>query len=175
MAKLRKMLGGVNDPQIIALMGMIETQSRRTLARWAAGDVAAHCLPIYEAARPGDTRLREVTGAVGAHLDGALPLKELKDRVRAARDIPKGLEDAPAAQAAARAIVTACGVVQTPTNALGFTFYSAAAAAYHQAGTEAERALHDALAAAELDRLAASLRAVLIPDEPDPVKVSWNC
>lgn len=32
MAKHRKMLGKADDPQIIALMGMIETQSRDTLA-----------------------------------------------------------------------------------------------------------------------------------------------
>ncbi len=36
MAKLRKMLGRADDPQIIQLMRLIETQSKTTLAAWAA-------------------------------------------------------------------------------------------------------------------------------------------
>lgn len=36
MAKLRKMLGKADDAEIVTLMRQIETQSKTTLARWAA-------------------------------------------------------------------------------------------------------------------------------------------
>ena len=63
----------------------------------------------------------------------------------------------PAAQAAARAIVTACGVLQTPANALGFCFYGAAAAAYHELGLERSAADDDSRARVEFERLLQAL------------------
>lgn len=175
MAKHRKMLGKADDPQIIALMGMIETQSRDTLAAWAADCSRTRYLPIYEKACPGDSRLHELLDAVAAHLQGNLKLSALKPLLRQGRAVAQELDTFPAAQAAARAIATACAVSQTPTNALGFVFYGAAAIAYDQAGLYAPPATYDALAAAEFDELVASLRAVCVPEEPDPVNVNWNC
>lgn len=35
MVKLRKMLGKVDDPSVVAMMSVIETQSVQTLAAWA--------------------------------------------------------------------------------------------------------------------------------------------
>ena len=52
-------------------------------------------------------------------------------------------ETAPAVQAALRAIGTAAAVMQTPTNALGMTFYAAAALAYHTLGEGADAAAYD--------------------------------
>ena len=46
MAKLRKMLGSVEDPAVRELMGLIETQSRTTLTRWAAAYTAEQYLPL---------------------------------------------------------------------------------------------------------------------------------
>ena len=89
--------------------------------------------------------------------------------------MPLEAEGEPAAQAAARAVVTACSVLQSPTSALGFVFYGAAAAAYSAAGTSAAPAEYDALAAAEFDSLVQSLRQVMVPNEPNPAKISWNC
>ena len=71
--------------------------------------------------------------------------------------------------------MTACGVIQTPTNALGFVFYGAAAAAYDALGLSAAAADYDTFAAAEFEALAASLRAVSVPDEVRPAKINWNC
>ena len=48
MAKLRKMLGSLDDPSVAALMRLIETQSRETLAKWAADYTETHYLPVYE-------------------------------------------------------------------------------------------------------------------------------
>ncbi len=77
-------------------------------------------------------------------------------------------------QAAARATATACAVIQTPTNALGYLFYGAAAAAYSKAGTE-DASRWDNLARAELEQALEELRAVSVPDEPNPAKINWNC
>lgn len=125
MAKLRKMLGKADDVELVTLMRQIETQSKTTLARWAADCAKNWYLPI--------------------------------------------------AQAAARAIVTACGVLQTPTNALGFCFYGAAAAAYHELGLKRSAADYGRCARVELQRLSQALEQVMVPDEADPVQVDWNC
>ena len=63
----------------------------------------------------------------------------------------------------------------TPTNALGFAFYGAAAWAYHTAETKAAAETHDALATEELTRIADALEAMAVPDESDPVKINWGC
>lgn len=175
MAKLRKMLGRADDPQIVTLMHLIETQSKPTLAAWAAACVQERYLPVYERAYPNDRRMRELIEAIGDHLHGALKLPQLKILLRQARAIPQEAEGDPAAQAAARAVVTACGVIQTPTNALGFVFYGAAAAAYDALGLSAAASEYDTFAAAEFEALAASLRAAAVPDEVRPAKINWNC
>lgn len=174
MAKLRKMLGQADDPQIITLMRLIETQSKDTLAAWAAACAKERYLAIYEKAYPDDRRLRELIDAVTAYRHGNLTLAQLKSLLRQARTIAQEVA-APAAQAAARAVSTACAVVQTPTNALGFVFYGAAAVAYDKAGLTASEEEYHSLAAAEFDTLAASLRAVSVPEEAHPVKINWNC
>ena len=48
MAKLRKMLGDINQPEIVRLMRMIETQSKETLAKWAVDCAEERYLDIYE-------------------------------------------------------------------------------------------------------------------------------
>lgn len=171
---LRKMLGSPDHPAIVALMRLIETQSKATLTRFAADYVAAHYLPVTDALVPGESRLRAAVDAVHAHLDDA-PLSAVKSAVREARAAAQALTADPVAQAAARAIATACAVAATPTNALGFAFYGAAAFAYHNAGTQADKAVHDALATQELERILSALQAVSVPDEADPVRVNWGC
>ena len=54
MAKLRKMLGKADDAEIVTLMRQIETQSKTTLARWAADCAKNWYLPIAQAADPTD-------------------------------------------------------------------------------------------------------------------------
>ena len=176
MAKLRKMLGSLNDPEIPALMATIETQSKETLARWAAGAVQTRYLPVYEKAFPEDPRLRELTETAIRCADGEISLSDLKGAIRLARSIPKEAEaGGPAAVAAARAVITGCGVFGTPTNALGYLFYGAAAAAYDTLGTEAPAADYDQFARQEFQTLLEMLGAESFPEEPNPVKINWNC
>ena len=78
-------------------------------------------------------------------------------------------------QAAARAVATACASVQTPTSALGFLFYTAAAAAYNEKGLNADASTYDALAEREFQAALQSLRAAAVPDEPHPARLNWGC
>lgn len=170
MPKPRKMLGKADSPSCLAMMRLIETQSRPTLARWAIGYATERCLPLYEAARPGETALRQLSAACAAGPDA----KAVKPQIREAAALARTETD-PIAQAAAKAIATACAVWQTPTNALGFLFYAAAAIVYAREGLAHPAAYYDAPAEAVWQEALASLQAAAIPNEPNPVQVNWNC
>ena len=175
MSKLRKTLGNIHSPECIALMRLIETQHERTLIAWAVEYVKNNYLRIYETERPGDLRLSKVIGACEEYLKGSLNRNEIKPILREAGAIAREVADHPTAQAAARAISTACATINTPTNALGFLFYGAAAAAYAQAGLSQTSEVYDELASAELKKAWNALQRISIPDEPHPVKICWNC
>lgn len=167
---LRKMLGSADHPTIVQLMRLIETQSKATLAAFAADYAAARYLSIAGE----DAVLSAAVEAVRAHLRGELSLAAVKPLLKDARAAAQAEKD-PTRQAAKRAVATAVAAITTPTNALGFAFYGAAAWAYHTAGTDAPRQVHDALADEELARIHAALTDAAVPGEPDPVKINWGC
>lgn len=175
MPKLRKMLGDVNSTECITLMRLLETQSEKTLAAWAVGYARDNYLRIYEAECPGDMRLGETVLACEDYLKGGKKLAEIKPALKAAGQIARDLADHPTAQAAARAVSVACAAVQTPTNALGFLFYGAAATAYSQAGLGEKADVYDRIAGEEFIKAMESLKLVSIADEAHPAKLNWNC
>lgn len=187
MAKLRKMLGDVNQPEIVRLMRMIETQSKETLAKWAVDCAEERYLDIYEEAAFGKIYTQDAGnldqgrapyGAICTVRDcliGQKKTADLKEKLAAALQAAREAEGFPAAQAAARAVSTACAVIRTPTNALGFVFYGAAAVAYDKAGTDQSGEVYDALATQEFRELIESLEKVMVPDEKKPAKINWNC
>lgn len=175
MAKLRKMLGKLDDPSIIGLMDLIETQSKTTLSAWATDYAEANFLGIYEKAYSGDSRLRNTIAEVREVLNGNKKLKDIKPVLREAAQIAKEAEAHPAAQAAARAVAVACAVIQTPTNSLGFTFYGAAAVIYDKAYLEEMPEVYDAMAPEEFKKMLESLQTSAVSDEENPVKIKWNC
>lgn len=175
MAKLRKMLGSLDDPSVIGLMNVIETQSKVTLAGWAVDYAEEHFLGIYEKEYSGDNRLRETIAAVRDVLNGTQKLKDIKPLLKEAAQTARDAEANPAAQAAARAVSVACAVIQTPANALGFTFYGAAAVIYDKTGLEEKQETYDAMAPGEFKKMLESLEKAAIPDEENPVKIKWNC
>ncbi|MDU2671403.1 MAG: hypothetical protein E7C49_05255 [Clostridium sp.] len=175
MAKLRKMLGNINDEVIVKLMRVIETQSKETISLWAVNYVEKNILNIYEEESNDQLRLREVISATKEYLSGNIKLKEIKEALREVKAIPKEVEENQVAQASARAILTACGTVQTPTNALGFTFYAVAAIVYNQVGLKEKIETYDELAANEFVKVLESLQEVAVENEVNPVKISWNC
>ena len=169
MPKLRKMLGDARHPTVLSLMRLMETQSHKTLVRWATDCVRTRYLPLTE-----DARLCAALAAAGGWLKGELSLKAAQAPLREARQAA-GAETEPVRQAAARAIATACSAVRTPTSALGFVFYGAAAAAYHQAGLNASQEVSGALADAELAALYGALQGMAAADEPHPARLDWGC
>lgn len=174
MANLRKMLGDVSAPECMALMALIETQSQRTLEKWAVDYAAEGCLPIFERECPEAALMRETVEGCRAYMTGNIKLRELKPLLAGARSLAAETRGA-AAQAAARAVATACATVQRPTNAFGFLLYAAAAKAYAQLGTDRPKAEYDEFAAQELRSALESLERAAVRGETSPVKIDWHC
>lgn len=170
MAKLRKTLGSPTEPAVLSLMENMEGKSKETLTTWAMAYVTEKYLPLV-AEVPLFAELLEKTKDCMA---GSLPLKEWKGLLAEARKA-SAAEKEPVREAVARAIVTACGTWQTPTNALGFCFYGAAAMAYHQAGTAETKETYDMLATKELEQILASLKQVKTAPDEKAAKLQWNC
>ena len=170
MAKLRKTLGSPTEPAMVALMEGMEGKSKETLTTWAMAYVTEKYLPLV-AEVPLFSELLEKTKDC---MTGNLPLKDWKALLAEARKA-SAAEKEPVREAAARAIVTACGTWQTPTNALGFCFYGAAAMAYHQAGTAETKETYDMLATKELEQILASLIQVKTAPNEQAAKLQWNC
>lgn len=170
MAKLRKTLESPTEPAVVALMEGMEGKSKEALTTWAMDYVAEKYLPLV-AETPLFAELLEKTKDC---MVSSLPLKEWKGLLSEARKA-SAAEKEPVREAAARAIVTACGTWQTPTNALGFCFYGAAAMAYHQAGAAETKETYDMLATKELEQILASLKQVKTAPDEQAAKLQWNC
>ena len=175
MRKLRKMLGDITDPSVVSLMRLIETQSKATLSGWAVDYAEKHYLGIYQKVYADERRLQEAVSGVREYLDGSRKQKDLKPLLQAAVQAAQEAEDNPPAQAAARAVATACRTVQSPASALGFAFYGAAASAYQNAGLVESQEVYDALASNELVQILGSLRENAVSGEKNPVTIKWNC
>lgn len=173
--KLRKMLGSVEDPVILSLMQLIETQSKTTLAAWSTHYTQEHFLPVYEEAFPEDQRPRAALEAANGWLNKTIKLADAKKIIHEAGTAAKEADESPAAQAAARAVLVAASVITTPTGALGMTFYGAAAIVYHKAGLLESPEVYNQLAEEEFSKMLASLQVSAVPDEPNPVKINWYC
>lgn len=156
-------------------MRLIETQSKSTLANWAISYAENNFICIYERAHCDDLRLRSVVSASKEYLNGVKKLNEVKPFLKEANQISKEAEGNPIAQAAARAVETACATIQTPTNALGFIFYGAAAVVYEQVGLLENSQTYDDLASKEFEKILKNLQEVAIPNEENPVKINWHC
>ena len=175
MPKLRKMLGNVNAPECIALMRLIETQSKDTLGSWAVNYVKDNYLKIYEEECPQDFIMRDAITSCEDYLQGSKKLDEVKPVLKAAVQAARDIADNPVAQAAARAISTACATIQTPTNSLGFVFYGAATEAYSREGLTQQAEIYDIIATQEFKKALASLQQVAVEDEQNSAKIKWGC
>ncbi len=170
MAKLRKMLGDINSQECRGLMAALETQSKATIADWSISYAKQKCLPVLGGMEP----FASGVSACERHLSGEIPLKEIKPVLKEMREAAAKIDE-PIAQAAARAVATACAAITTPTNGLGFLFYAAAVRAYTEAGLNVAQDVYDELAQKELGEALASLQSVLAENEPNPAKINWNC
>lgn len=97
MAKIRKMIGKVDSPEIVSLMKLIETQSKPTIVRWCNEYAREHVLPIYEKDYPEDERLKNALNAINEWLDGTIKLVEAKKIVKEAQMAAREAEGNPSA------------------------------------------------------------------------------
>jgi len=176
MPKLRKTLGDVNAPSTIALMRLLDTQSKETIGNWCMNYAAEHILPIFEKHCPGDDLPLKALLAARNYLNGKVKFPEVKNIIlnechAAARE----LDGDPVAQAAARACGQGAAVVHTLSHALGLYFYAAAAVAYDRLGLNAAAAEYDKVAEELCADYTAALEAVAVDNEPNPAKIRWNC
>lgn len=174
--KLRKMLGDVTAPGAVALMRLIDTQSKTTICDWCIGYAEANILPIFEKHCPNDDRPRNALNAARDYLNGKVKFPVVKNIIlnechAAARE----LEANPPAQAAARACGQSSAVVHTLSHSIGLYFYAAAAIAYDRLGLKATDDEYSAVAEKVCTDMTAALQAIAMEDEPNPAKIKWNC
>ncbi len=175
MPKLRKMLGSAGAPYIVALMELIETQSKTTICNWCMGYAQEHILPIYELACANDLRPRQALHAARQWLQGEIKFPVAKKFILEAHAAAREAEEQPATQAAARAIGQAAASIHVPTHSLGMCFYAAAAIAYSRVGLTESKETYDEIAAQECGHMLEALRVMAVADEPNPAKVNWRC
>lgn len=175
MPKPRKMLTDCNAPYIVALMRLIETQSKATIANWCVSYAEARLLPIWEKHHPGDGRPRAAVQAAREWLEGKVKLPAAKKVILDAHAAAREAEGNPAAQGAARAIGQAASTIHSATHSLGLPLYGSLAIAYDRIGVQSP--WEDLLRVAEEEcwKMHAALKAVAVENEPNPAKVNWKC
>ncbi len=170
------MLGDVNAPSTVALVRLIDTQSRATICNWCIGYAEANVLPIFEKHCPNDDRPRNALNAAREYLDGKVKLPSVKNIIlNDCRAVARELDANPAAQAAARACGQGSAVVHTLSHSIGLYFYVAAAVAYDRIGLNETAEVYDKIAEEVCADMTAALQAVAVADEPNPAKIKWNC
>lgn len=173
--KLRKMLGDVNAPSVVALRELIDTQSKNTIRKWCLDYAANKILPIFEKHCPDDTRPQIAINAAHNYIDGKVKFPVVKNIIlndchAAARELAAN----PIAQAAARAIGQGSAVVHTLTHSLGLFFYAAAAVAYDRVGIDAGDQVYADIAEEVCLDYTKALNAVAVENEPNPAKLKWS-
>jgi len=77
--KLRKMLGDVNSPSVVALRNLIDTQSEETIPRWCLSYAEEKLLPIFEKHYPDDERPRNAIDAAYDYIGGKVKFPLVKN------------------------------------------------------------------------------------------------
>jgi hypothetical protein len=172
----RKTFGNVNAPSTVALMRLIETQSKTTVANWTLDYAEQKILPLFEKHFPDDKRPAHAISAAREWLDCKVKLPYVKNIIlnechAAARE----LDGNPVAQAAARAIGQSAGSIHAAPHSLGLYFYAAAAVAYDRLGLDASDTEYEAVAEEVCADYTAALRAIAMENEPNPAQCKWHC
>ncbi len=174
MVKTRKMLRDRDDPCIQALMGLIETQSKTTLARWAIDYAEQVILPLWQKHFPEDQRPKDAIQAARVWLEGDIKLPAAKRAILSCHAAARSADGQPAAQAAARAIGQSASTIHSARHCIGLACYGAIAVAYDQVGTDVAFEEVKKFAAGECGRMMDALRAIAVENEPDPAKIVWK-
>lgn len=175
MPKARKMLSNWEAPYIQSLMKLIETQSKLTLATWAANYSEQVILPLWSKYYPNDLRPQNALNAAREWLSGTIKLPQAKMAILECHAAAREADGNPVAQAAARAIGQCSSTIHSAQHCIGLAFYGAIAVAYDRLGTDAAWGQIEQCAAEECGRMEAALRAAAVENEPNPAKIDWKC
>ncbi|UOO38345.1 hypothetical protein IZU99_03570 [Oscillospiraceae bacterium CM] len=173
--KARKMLSDWDAPYIQALVTLIETQSKRTLAVWALDYAESVLLPLFSKDFPDDLRPKSALDAAHAWLSGAIKLPQAKKAILACHEAAREAEGHPAAQAAARAIGQAASTIHSARHCIGLPLYGALAVAYAALGPHAPWEQIEGRAAEECGHMLKALQSIAVRNEPNPAKIDWKC
>ena len=175
MPKARKMLREWDAPYIQSLVKLIETQSKVTLAHWAADYSGQVLLPLWSKCYPDDRRPENALETAREWLSGAIKLPQAKTAILACHAAARDADATPAAQAAARAIGQSASTIHSARHCIGLALYGAIAVAYDRLGADAPWEQLEPCAAEECGRMLDALRAVAVENEPNPAIVDWKC
>lgn len=175
MPKARKMLSDWNAPYIQALMKLIETQSKSTLAHWAVDYAEQTILPLWSKHYPEDQRPQIALHTAREWLSGAIKLPQAKRVILECHAAAREADTNPVAQAAARAIGQCASTIHSARHCIGLALYGALAVAYDSIGTNAPWKELEQCAAEECWCMYDALQAVSVENEPNPAKVNWKC
>lgn len=175
MPKARKMLSDWNAPYIQALMKLIETQSKSTLAHWAVDYAEQSILPLWNKHYPEDQRPHNALHAAREWLSGSIKLPQAKTSILECHAAAREADTNPVAQAAARAIGQCASTIHSARHCIGLALYGALAVAYDTLGTNASWKALEQCAADECWRMLDALQSVSVEDEPNPAKIVWKC
>ncbi len=175
MPKARKILSDWDAPYIQALVKLIETQSKSTLAHWAVDYAERVILPLWSKYYSDDLRPQNALNCAREWLLGAIKLPQAKKGILECHAAARDANDNPVAQAAARAIGQSASTIHSARHCIGLALYGAIAVAYDTLGTNASWGRLEQCAGEECGRMLDALRAVAVENEPNPAKIDWKC
>jgi hypothetical protein len=169
------MLSDWQAPYIQALLRLIETQSKSTLAHWAIDYAEGVILPLWSKDYPDDLRPQDALNAARAWLSGSIKLPQAKAAILKCHAAAREAEANHAAQAAARTVGQCASTIHSARHCIGLAFYGALAVAYDTLGTQAPWKQLEQCAADECGHMLEALRVLSIENETNPAKIDWKC
>ena len=91
MAQLRKMLGDISSEECVALMHLIETQSKSTLSKWAIEYARRNYLTVYQRHCADDHTMAGLLAVCRAYALGEGELKQVKNAIKMMRQRARSL------------------------------------------------------------------------------------
>jgi hypothetical protein len=162
------------DPRLVTIRrgGTLTDEHHHRIARWAV-DCAEHVLPIFERARPDDTRPRDALDVAHAWIRGDVPMKTAHTTAFIAN--ASGRDQAAPVKYAALAAGQAVAVAHVAAHGLGAAAYAIRAAAADAAarGEDAEAA-RLAERDRQRDRIPAELRELVLDDQRRRSAICWH-
>ena len=160
------------DPRFITVRrgGTLTDEDHRLLAEWAAV-CAEHVLPLFEAERPADRRVRDAIALGRAWIRGEVPMREAHQRAFVANAAGKGLPDP--AKFAALAAGQSVAVAHVAAHELGAAAYAIRAVAASVPAGEAEAArLRER--DWQREQLPHAIRDLVLDDQRLRSPICWN-